>query len=49
MITPNSLDLSALPSLYLSHRSELPEIPAIYFVIDSLDQIQYIGRLQNFS
>ena len=38
MITPSSLDLATLPSLCLSRRSELPETPAIYFAIDSLDQ-----------
>lgn len=35
MITPNSLDLSALPSVCLSRRAELPETAAIYFAIDS--------------
>lgn len=47
MINPSSLDLTALPSMCLSRRSELPEAPAIYFAIDSLDQIQYIGRSRN--
>jgi excinuclease UvrABC nuclease subunit len=47
MINPSSLDLTTLPSLCLSRRSELPEAPAIYFAINSLDQIQYIGRSQN--
>lgn len=37
MINPSSLDLAALPSVCLSRRSELPEAPAIYFVIDSLE------------
>jgi len=31
MIAPNSLDLSALPSVCLSRRAELPETVAIYF------------------
>jgi excinuclease UvrABC nuclease subunit len=47
MINPSSLDLTALPSMCLSRRSELPEAPAIYFAIDSLAQIQYIGRSRN--
>jgi DNA-binding Xre family transcriptional regulator len=47
MITPESIDFSVLPSLCLTRRSELPEVPAIYFAINSLDQIQYIGRSQN--
>lgn len=46
MIEPESINLLALPSLSLSRRGELPETSAIYFAIDSLDQIQYIGRLQ---
>lgn len=47
MITPESIDFSVLPSLCLTRRAELPEAPAIYFAIDSLDQIQYIGRSRN--
>jgi len=47
MIEPSSIDFSVLPSLCLTRRSELPETPAIYFAIDSLDQIQYIGRSRN--
>jgi hypothetical protein len=35
MISPASLDLSALPFLCLSRRAELPEAPAVYFAIDS--------------
>ena len=47
MITPESIDFSVLPSLCLTRRVELPETAAIYFAIDSLDEIQYIGRSQN--
>jgi len=39
IIDPNSIDLATLPSLCLSRRSELPRTSAIYFVINSLDQI----------
>jgi hypothetical protein len=35
MITPESIDFSLLPSLCLTRRSELPEVPAIYFAIAS--------------
>ena len=44
MINPESLDLSVLPWLPLESRNKLPRKPVIYFAIDSLDQIQYIGR-----
>lgn len=47
MITPNSLDVSALPSVCLTHRAGLPTTAAIYFAIDSLGQIQYIGQSVN--
>jgi hypothetical protein len=47
MINPSSLDLTTLPSLCLSRRAELPETPAIYFAIDSLGVVQYIGQSTN--
>jgi excinuclease UvrABC nuclease subunit len=47
MINPSSLDLTALPSLCLSRRAELPKAPAVYFAIDSLAQVQYIGQSIN--
>jgi hypothetical protein len=46
-ITPNSFDITTLPSLCLSRRRELPRISAIYFAIDSLGQVQYIGQSTN--
>jgi excinuclease UvrABC nuclease subunit len=47
MINPSSLDLATLPSLLLSERAKLPETPGVCFAINSLGQIQYIGRSIN--
>lgn len=47
MINPSSIDLSSLPWLPLDARSAFPRQPAIYFAIDSQNQIQYIGRSIN--
>lgn len=42
-----ALDLSSLPSVPLSDRRNIPSIPGIYFAIDSLGVVQYIGRAKN--
>lgn len=47
MIEPKLLDFATMPSLLLSQRAYLPATAGIYFAIDSLDQIQYIGRSVN--
>ena len=47
MINPSEIDVAVLPSLPLSERSSLPSTPGIYFAIDSLGQIQYIGKSVN--
>ena len=47
MINPETLDLSSLPSIPLTSRSDLPTQSAIYFAINSLGIIQYIGRTAN--
>lgn len=47
VITPKSLNLSTLPSLPLAERRHLPASPGIYFAIDSLGVVQYIGRSVN--
>lgn len=39
--------LDSLPSIPLSNKSELPDVAGIYFAIDSLGTIQYIGRSVN--
>ncbi len=46
MIDPKSLDLSVLPWMPLSAKTGLIDQPGIYFAIDSLDVVQYIGRSQ---
>ena len=47
MFNPENINLQTLPSLPLEDRRLLPETPGIYFAINSLDQIQYIGRSVN--
>lgn len=47
MITPSSIDFATMPSLFLAQRAKLPETSGIYFAIDALGQIQYIGRSVN--
>ena len=47
MIDIQSIDVHSLPSVALESRSELPNKSAIYFAIDSQNNIQYIGRSVN--
>lgn len=47
MILPECLNLSALPSLPLASRKQLPAVAGIYFAVDSLGAVQYIGRSVN--
>ena len=47
MINPESIDLNSLSSLPLSDHSSLPGILGIYFAVDSLGSVQYIGRSVN--
>ncbi|MBW4422628.1 MAG: GIY-YIG nuclease family protein [Myxacorys californica WJT36-NPBG1] len=47
MIDPQTINPLALPSVPLELRSQLPETPCIYFAINSLGQVQYIGRSAN--
>ncbi|MFN6475253.1 helix-turn-helix domain-containing protein [Nostoc sp. DedQUE07] len=47
MINPSAINPLTLPSVLLSERSRLPAIPCIYFVIDSFDVVQYIGKSIN--
>ena len=49
MINPQLLDLSSLPCVELSDRNTLPEVAAIYFAIDSEENIQYIGQTANLN
>ena len=47
MIAPESLNLSTLPSVLLANRKQLPPILGIYFAINSLGVVQYIGQSVN--
>lgn len=47
MINPKTIDLSSLPSLPIEQRKNLPVAAGIYFAIDSLGSVQYIGRSAN--
>lgn len=44
MINPADIQLAHLPWLPLEARAAFPRQPAIYFAIDSLEVVQYIGR-----
>ena len=43
MISPESIDFLALPSVQLSDKRSLPHCPAIYFVLDG-EEVVYIGQ-----
>jgi DNA-binding Xre family transcriptional regulator len=47
MINPELITPSTLPSLPLSRRKELPKKSGIYFALDSLEVVQYIGQSIN--
>lgn len=46
-IKPEYIDPLALPSVPLDSRKLLPTSPCIYFAIDGLGNVQYIGRSVN--
>lgn len=47
MINPSELKLDTLPWLPLEEKTAFPKRSAIYFAIDSLGTVQYIGRAVN--
>ena len=47
MIDPETIKLDSLPCISLSSRNNLPEIAAIYFVLNVEGVVQYIGRTNN--
>lgn len=49
MLDPQTINPLELPSVLLEHRSQLPSTPCIYFAIDSLGIVQYIGRTNNLN
>lgn len=46
-VNPRKLDLSKLPWLPLEEKAAFPRKAAIYFAIDSLGKVLYIGRSVN--
>jgi hypothetical protein len=44
---PTSISIQSLPSVPLEQRDRLPKHPGIYFAVDSLGNVQYIGRSVN--
>jgi hypothetical protein len=47
MINPSEINLESLPCLPLEEKASFPDTPGIYIAIDSLGDIQYIGRANN--
>lgn len=47
LLAPEAIDIPALPWLPLAQRSELPEVTAIYFVLDADNVVLYIGRTRS--
>jgi DNA-binding Xre family transcriptional regulator len=47
MISLSTIDPLQLPSVALTDRKQLPQIPCIYFAIDPDNVVQYIGRSVN--
>ncbi len=46
-IDPKDVNPLDLPSLPLESRRSLPDISALYFVLDEDDELLYIGRANN--
>jgi DNA-binding XRE family transcriptional regulator len=44
MIDPSTINPLVLPSMPLEERSRFPPVPCVYFAIDSLGIVQYIGK-----
>jgi len=49
MIDPEKIDFTLLPCVDLSDRNTMPKAAGIYFAIDSLGVIQYIGQTKNLN
>jgi len=47
MINPDNLNIASLPFVPIESKNELPALSAIYFAIDSLGVVRYIGRSAN--
>lgn len=47
MINPEEIDFSSLPSVALRHYRKLPNIGAIYFVLDGSNKVYYVGQTKH--
>ena len=45
--TPESINVTALPYVLMDERGSLPNIPAVYFVLNNTGDILYIGRAKS--
>ncbi len=45
----DAVDINSFPSVEVNERANLPEIAAIYFVLNSSREIQYIGQSKNIN
>lgn len=44
MITPETIDISALEAIALTDKGKFPDIPVVYFVLSQFKEILYIGK-----
>ncbi|KST68107.1 GIY-YIG nuclease family protein [Mastigocoleus testarum] len=47
MIVPKAVKPKLLPSIRLDNLEKLPEIAAIYFVLNDKEEVLYIGKTEN--
>jgi excinuclease UvrABC nuclease subunit len=47
--TPTTIKIAKLPSVLLTRRSALPDVPAIYFVLAPDREVLYVGRARSLS
>ena len=47
LVDPRNLDITSLPSLPFDQRHALPNIAAVYFVLDAEGVVLYIGRAKS--
>lgn len=47
MIIPKRVNPTLLPSVRLDNLEKLPEIAAIYFVLNDFEEVLYIGKTEN--
>lgn len=47
MFDPTQIDLTALPSVMMDRRCELPQCPGVYFAVAADGAVLYIGKARN--